>query len=588
MPVSIARALSAVSARIWQLPAARNPVAVTPDIAVPAADGVTMLADHYAPVFPGRPGSAGGPGSAGDTVSPGAPTVLVRTPYGRGLQGALNAQFLAERGYHVLLVSCRGTFGSGGEFDPGRDEAADGQACVEWLRGQDWFDGRLATFGLSYLGFTQWALATDPPPELRASVVMAGLHDFAESVHHDGAFALHTTLAWADMIAHQELPGARGLAAMVTADRRVRQAMDRNPIAAGARSMLGAREPWFERWMSHTDIDDAYWGPLRCGTATEKLQSPVLLIGGWQDIFLRQTLQQYQALSGRGVSARLIVGPWTHVQIATRGGGIALRETLGWLDRYTAGDQPGPSGGPGPTDVTGPSGPGPVRLYIGGGGGWRDFAAWPPPESAGQRWALRADGRLSPDQAGPDQAGPEQARSDQIEGAIAEVPFRYDPALPTPAVGGPFLARGAGVTDNRALERRPDVIVFTSAPLRENLDIAGEVTAEISLVRDNPHADVFVRLCDVDGRGRSLNVSDGITRLSGGDPLEGVTRVRLYGTAHRFAAGHRVRLQVSGGAHPRFARNPGTGAIDAAAAELRDTRYRVRTGASAVILPVLR
>jgi hypothetical protein len=176
---------------------------------------------------------------------------------------------------------------------------------------------------------------------------------------------------------------------------------------------------------------------------------------------------------------------------------------------------------------------------------------------------------------------------DQPEGATAEIPFRYDPALPTPAVGGPFLARGAGVTDNRALERRPDVVVFTSAPLRENLEIAGEVTAEISLVRDNPHADVFVRLCDVDGRGRSLNVSDGITRLTETDPLDGVTRVRLYGTAHRFAAGHRVRLQVSGGAHPRFARNPGTGAIDAAAAELRDTRYRIRTGASAVILPVL-
>jgi hypothetical protein len=543
---------------------------VTRDIAVPAADGVTMLADRYAPVFPG-----GG-------AAPGAATVLVRTPYGRGLQGALNAQFLAERGYHVLLVSCRGTFGSGGEFDPGRDEAADGQACVEWLRGQDWFDGRLVTFGLSYLGFTQWALATDPPPELRASVVMAGLHDFAESAHHDGAFALHTTLAWADMIARQELPGARGMAAMATADRRVRQAMDRNPIAAAARGMLGAREPWFERWMSHTDIDDAYWEPLRCGAALEKLPSPVLLIGGWQDIFLRQTLQQYQALSSRGVPARLIIGPWTHVQVATRGGGIALRETLAWLDRYTADGQPGPSGEPGPAGVAGPSGPGPVRLHIGGGGGWRDFAAWPPPESAGQRWALRADGGLSPDQAVPDQAVP-----DQPEGATAEIPFRYDPALPTPAAGGPFLARGAGVTDNRALERRPDVVVFTSAPLRENLDVAGEVTAEISLVRDNPHADVFVRLCDVDGRGRSLNVSDGITRLSGSAPLDGVTRVRLYGTAHRFAAGHRLRLQVSGGAHPRFARNPGTGAIDAAAAELRDTRYRVRTGASAVIFSVL-
>ena len=143
------------------------------------------------------------------------------------------------------------------------------------------------------------------------------------------------------------------------------------------------------------------------------------------------------------------------------------------------------------------------------------------------------------------------------------------------------MALNAGVRDNRPVEQRSDVLLFTSEPLEEPLEVIGDVTAELHVTRDNPNADLFVRLCDVDPRGRSRNVCDGIVRLTEADPLTGTVPVSLIGAAHRFGPGHRLRLQVAGGAHPRFARNPGNGQVDAAPADFVATRYAVGVSAQA-------
>ena len=148
------------------------------------------------------------------------------------------------------------------------------------------------------------------------------------------------------------------------------------------------------------------------------------------------------------------------------------------------------------------------------------------------------------------------------------------------------MTLNAGVRDNRDVEQRSDVLVFTSEPLAGPLEILGEVAAELTVARDNPHADLFVRLCDVDARGRSRNVCDGIVRLTTKDPGDGMARVSLIGVAHQFAAGNRIRLQVAGGAHPRFARNPGTGQVEAPARDLVPTEYQIDLAASALLLPV--
>ena len=177
-------------------------------------------------------------------------------------------------------------------------------------------------------------------------------------------------------------------------------------------------------------------------------------------------------------------------------------------------------------------------------------------------WYLRPGGVLAPE---PSTVDDEPDR------------FTYDPADPTPAVGGPRLvANRAGVRDNRALEARADVLVYTSEPLSAPVEVVGPVSATIRTRADGPTFDTFVRLCDVLPDGRSRNVCDGLARVDGACPGEAqVVRVALWPTAHRFAVGHRIRVQVSGGAHPRFARNPGTGTPLGAERTLRAVRREV-------------
>jgi uncharacterized protein len=576
--------VSRVLSRAWALPPPRNQVVVERGVKVPMSDGTVLLADHYLPV---------------PVVS--AATVLVRCPYGRGFPFSVgSAQVIAEHGYHVLLQSVRGTFGSGGEFEPMRNEIADGRDTVAWLREQDWFTGRLATFGASYLGFVQWALAMDPPPELSAAVVQVGPHDFSRTAYRNGAFDLYSYLGWADLIAHQEHTGLlQGGLRNATAARRLRPALATTPVRVGARELLGTQALWFESWLEHPRLTDPFWLPLQCGAALERATVPTLLIGGWHDLFIEQTLEQYRTLAARGVPTRLLVGPWTHLEAATNG--TAIAESLAWLDRY-AGTGTGRAGSADAADAGNAADPGlapaaaerSVRVWVGGtpegprrsripqapgrSGQWRDLADWPPPGTRQQRWYLGPHGTLSPREPA---AGQDVAR------------FRYDPADPTPSVGGAILGAGAGARDNRAVERRSDVLVFSSDRLDRPVEIVGEVSAELSVTRDNPYADLFVRLCDVSPRGRSRNLCDGIVRLTDQDPLTGPVTVSLIAAAHRFDRGHQVRLQVSGGAFPRFARNPGNGEVDAPAADLTPTRYEIGLGspdtgnASALLLPVV-
>jgi putative CocE/NonD family hydrolase len=516
------------------------------------SDGTVLLASHYLPVSVAS-----------------AATVLVRCPYGRTGPFALQcAQILAERGYHVLLQSVRGTFGSGGEFEPMRREIADGQDTVAWLREQSWFEGRLATYGASYLGFVQWALAMDPPPELAAAIVHVAPHDFSRTAYRNGVFDLYNYVCWSDLVAHQETIGPlRGLARMVTAERRLRPALDRLPVTAGYRDLLGREPTWSERWLEHPQPADPFWTPLQCGAALDRITVPVLVVGGWHDLFIEQTLEQYRTLAARGIPVRMLVGPWAHLDITSEGG-VAVSESLAWLDRYAGPGRTGPRPSARPDHS--------VRIWVGGEGAgeWREVGDWPPPGATPQRWYLGAHGMLG--------------TAEPSAGAPASS-FRYDPADPTPSPGGAIMAVNAGSRDNRAVERRLDVLVFSSDPLDEPVEVIGEVAAELFVTRDNPYADLFVRLCDVDPRGRSRNICDGIVRLTGEDPLAGPVRVSLLGAAHRFGRGHRIRLQVAGGAHPRFARNPGNGQVDADAADLMPTQYDIGLDAahpSVLLLPV--
>ncbi|WP_250001951.1 CocE/NonD family hydrolase [Actinoplanes sp. M2I2] len=555
------RIADATLGRLLRQGAAANDYVVAA-VRTPMRDGVVLVGDHYAPVT-GRPRG----------------TVLLRTPYGRGFpSSAMNGRLFAARGYHVLIQSVRGTFGSGGRFEPMAQEAADGQDTVAWLREQPWFDGRLATLGASYLGWAQWALMQDPPPELRAAVVYVGPHDFREAVFGTGTFTVGDFLGWSDMIAHQEDGGLlRRGANGVSASRRLRPALRGVPLPDAADPVLRGRAPWYREWLSHPDGDDPWWLPYRAGGALSRVEAPVLLIGGWQDLFLDQTLEQYAALSARGVEVGLTVGGWTHLQIGIQGAATVARESLEWLDQHLAG---------GPATRRSP-----VHVFRTGERRWHGPASWPPP-SAPAVFQLHADRTLTltatPPPGPGDPAAPPVSVPPPAPATDETVSFRYDPADPTPTVGGRTLTGSMGVKDNRALEARADVLTFTTEPLPTAVDVIGSPVLELALAVEPAHADVFVRLCDVDWRGRSHNFSDRLLRL---DPAVPAGRpqhltLTLDPCFHRLAAGHRLRLQISGGSFPRFARNLGTPGEPAVAHMMRPQDHTAHCARSRLILPV--
>jgi uncharacterized protein len=557
--------LGSALSRSWRLPPKTNAVTVERAVRVPMRDGAILLADHYAPV-----------------TASARPAVLMRSPYGRGWQFAMMARPFAERGYHVLLQSTRGTFGSGGTFMPGTCEAADGQDTVAWLRTQDWFSGRLATVGASYLAFVQWALATDPPPELTAMAVHISPHDLAGAGLKNGAFELFNLLMWSELMSRQEQVGAvRGTVRMMTTDRRLAPVLNRLPVAATA-DILGPGAPWYAEWLEHPDPADPYWDGYRATAALERVTVPTLLISGFHDFFVEQTVQQYRVLRDRGVPVGLTIGPWNHLALDI---GVATRETLAWLDAFADGNEAR-------TQESSPR-PQPVRIWTSGTDQWRELPDWPPADAHPATWYLHPGAGLDPTAPGSARRADDPPHPPRTAAAIA-TSFRYDAANPTPSVGGRVMSMtNAGSRDNTALERRPDVLTFTTAPLSTPLEVAGVPSVRLYVSSDNGHCDIFARLCDVSERGTSRNLTDQIVRLTPDRLAPGTVaevELQLTDVSHVFLAGHSIRLQVSGGAHPRFARNLGNGEHPATGTTVVPVMVHVLHNAehqSALVLPAL-
>ncbi len=464
------------------------------------------------------------------------PTVLLRSPYGRRqFIGLIFGRILAERGFQVVIQSVRGTFGSEGDFNP-FDERADGLATLRWIRAQPWHSGKVGMFGPSYLGLVQWAVAAadgDGPDALALQVTASQFHG---ETYAGGSMALETTASWMVIVAAQEsllapLAIARGL-------QRLPSALSELPLSDLDERATGAQVDWYRKAMGTYSREDAYWAARDFAAGVADVEAPVQLMGGWYDIFLPWMLEDFAALQQAGRPVQLIIGPWTH----TAPGLLAasLKDGAGWLRAQLLGDErliPGDA----------------VRVFVTGDkphGGWRSLEAWPPPGLRERRLWLAPDHRLS---------------ERELDGADAPGDrYRYDPADPTPSLGGPVLLAREAVVDNRKLEARPDVLVYTGEPLPEALEAIGPVRVELWVRTSSPHFDLFARVCDVDPGGVSRNVCDGLQRIvpeEYEEASDGTRRVAfdLWPTAHRFAAGHRIRLQVSSGAHPRYARNAGTG-----------------------------
>ena len=538
---------SRLLARLGQLPRARTfDVSVERDLETKTPDGAVLLADRWYPTDLG--------------ANP--PVILIRTPYGRKQFGFIGRLF-AERGYQVVMQSCRGTFGSGGEWIPFRNERADGETTLEWLADQPWFTGSVGTFGPSYLGLTQWAVVDSSPDSLKAMALNVTSADVRKAVIYPGeSLALETTLTWIHQVEHQELNPAAALRAAFAGRKILRSAYYVVPLADADVATVGHHVGFYQDWVTHEAPLDPWWDPVKFGRHPERA-APATLVGGWYDVFLPSQVADFEALRAAGRDARITIGPWTHT--SPRGLACSVRDGLEWFDHHLRG-------------AASARRQHPVRIFIMGSRRWVDLASWPPPADQ-QRWHLHAGGGL--DISPPADSAPDS--------------YRYDPADPTPGVGGPSLDwRNAGPKGQRGREARSDVLLYTSDPLTHDLTVAGPLTAELHLRSTVDHVDFFVRLCDVSPRGRSRNLSDGIIRLRPGDvdkapdgsfPLT----IQMWPTANTFRRDHRIRLQVSSGAHPLFVRNTGSGEPLATATRLVPVDVEVLHDAvhpSAVVLSV--
>lgn len=331
------------------LPPAPYEIAYEPGLMVPAADGTPLPADHWFPLADGD-----------------FPTLLLRTPYGRGFPwAAMYGARFAEQGFHVVLQSCRGSGGSAGDFARWRNEPADGQAAVAWLRGQPWFIGVLGTVGASYLGYTQWALAVDPPPELRAMVVQVAPHDPYRTAWPGGVFALETALVAGVGLAWQSRGTSAFLRATLRLTRRLRKVTRTLPLIDAYVPAVGERTPVVEEPLTHPERDDPHWQGTGLGGAIDRLTVPTNLLGGWHDLCLDQTIEQYVRLRRAGCDASLLIGPWTHTSAFDQGWPHVYPESLAWLRAHLTGDRSGLR----PTRV---------RVHVGGADEWRDLPDWPP------------------------------------------------------------------------------------------------------------------------------------------------------------------------------------------------------------------
>lgn len=527
---------------------ARRPgyaVRIDRGVAMTTSDGVMLLADVYRPLR---------------TTT--TPTILVRIPFSRTLGNSLTAtvigRFWAERGYTVVIQGTRGRYQSGGRYTPLVDERRDGLETLDWLKRQSWFDGRLGMWGGSAFGYTQWAIADrvpSPPDGQSALMVQVASTDFHGMLHPGGAFSLASGLYWALQ--------SRGAEDVPPSEDALRRGFDGFPLVE-ADERAAADVGFFNDWVSHVERD-AYWQAIDGDNRAATARAPMLLMGGWFDPFLPGQLADFvrirrDARADAAAATRLVVGPWGHAETVPLPGNIrnrnyrleSLAPSIPWFDRHLS------------SRGDGPSSEAPVRLYVMGANVWRDEQEWPPARAHETAWYLRSDGHAN-SASGDGRLTTENPDRDEPPDV-----FVSNPLSPVPTRGGAML-QGSGTVPQDDVERRPDVLVYSTPPLADDLEVTGPVSVVLYVAASSPSADFTAKLVDVHADGAAYNVSDGIMRRSyrpaatpaAAEPIE--ITVSLWPTSMVFRRGHRVRLEIAGSNFPRFDRNPNTGEPSATA-----------------------
>jgi uncharacterized protein len=552
--------------------------------AVPMRDGVTLYADVYRPAGDGR-----------------FPALVVRTPYGVQRDGVHAAMMgFAQHGYAVVIQDVRGRYESGGQWDPFRSEAKDGYDTIEWAAHQPWSNGKVASQGGSYLGHVQWAAASQAPPSLVAMFpAVASTNLYANWITFGGAFRLSFNYGWGvvRMPNRIMLPQYWHTEPYTPEELKYEQILFHLPLRDGDLQSANFEVKHYRDWLAHPSYD-AYWKEISDEERLEKVVVPAHTQGGWFDIFLAGTINGFTGMRAHGGSerarqeSRMIIGPWGHGPSQKYGDvdfgpeavfSLGDRELM-WFDHYLRGIDNGIDREP------------PVRIFYMGTNRWKGESGWPIPgtrftplylDSKGAANSLRGDGALTWEP-------PAGSASDT---------YVYDPNMPVPTLGGnnccgtPTLA---GPKDQRPVESRSDVLVYTSLILKDPIAIGGPVKMTLEASTDGRDTDWMVKLVDVYPNGFAMNVAEGILRAryrQGLDKPELLEPGRAYqfpidmaGTANVFLPGHRIRVDITSSNFPQFDRNPNTGEALGTSAAIRVAKQTVHHTAgrsSQIVLPVV-
>lgn len=562
-------------------------VTIERNVTMKTRDGITLVATIYRPADGQK-----------------HPVMLTRTPYNKDNMAPIGMKG-AQRGFIVVAQDTRGRFTSEGEWYPFKHESADGYDAVEWAAALPGSDGRVGMFSGSYVGATQMLAAIAHPPHLAGICPVVTASNYHENwTWQGGAFEQWFGQSWTAGLAVDTMTRLVQKSSNARLGEQILP-LTEFPIfnipAAGIETggaLTKQIAPYYEDWLKHPTYDN-YWKQWSIEENYPNIQVPSLTIAAWYDIFLGGSLRNYIGMREHAGNAdarskqRLIVAIGGHsgwerrVGILDFGPDAPFDEneiTVEWYEYLFLGKQ---------NQFADSSKP--VNIFVMGKNQWRSEAAWPPPEAKPVRYYLQSTGKAN------------TAAGDGVLATTAKPgtqdTFVYDPANPVPTVGGALCCDAGhlqpGPRDQREVEARQDVLVYSTPPLEKDLEVTGPVTLDLYASTSATDTDFTGKLVDVAPDGTAINITDGILRAryrnstAKAEPVEPRKlyeyKIDLWSTSNVFLKGHRLRLEVSSSNFPRFDRNLNTGKDAATSTEFvkaTNVIYHDSQHPSAVILSI--
>jgi putative CocE/NonD family hydrolase len=535
------------------------------DVKVSMRDGIRLSTNIYRPDTPGS-----------------FPVLLMRSPYGNGGEGDKEGHFYAQRGYVVVIQDTRGRYNSEGIFDAMQPEALDGFDTQQWVGKQSWCNGKIGTIGGSYLGFTQWMPAPLGSPHLITMFPTKTFSDFYREVYVGGAFRI---LRWSPWSYNMSRPDNVDMSFV---QNRTDSAYRQIPFIEQDK-LLGWKIPFLRDWLAHPQRD-GYWERSSVGDRYPDISVSIYHVGGWFDSFQQGTLDNFMRMTAPDidpeirVKQKLLMGPWIHGSESRLTGDLDFGEDadfdtrelkLRWYDNQLKGIDNGIMQEP------------PVRIFIMGANVWRYENEWPLARTAYRKYYFHSSGNANT------LGGDGKIDIDVPENENPDT-FVYDPLNPviTPGRDEPI--------DQREVEARNDVLVYSTGILKESLEVTGPVQVVLFASSSATNTDFTAKLVDVYPDGRAIRLCEGIIRASfrnPDDPPSAILpdtvyqyNISLWSTSNLFNKGHQIRVEISSSNFPRFDRNLNTGiipALDTSYVKAGQTIYHCREYPSCIVLPII-